>query len=294
MKILNFLICSVLFTVGFITHGKTQNALIVVDAQKGFAEEQKLVIEGIEGEQVHGLVVDEAEKIIEPINSLITGLAQEQEGLTLVYSGDFHPTDHLGFFQMHEEGTCDIGKPMKVPDHSKESQQWPFHCVQGTSGCDFITGLKVPASVTDNLAIGFVQKGTRPGIESYSCLVDEDGLENTIASSFQDATQEKTYTSVNLDGSPVEARTSTMDYLAANVDFERTSRVIVTGLALDVCVKKTAESLHNKLKARGLSDNVEIIVPLDGTKHAIDKQETISELKKLGIKFVDRAEDLLP
>ena len=286
----------VFFMTANVLSGKTQDAIIVVDAQKGFAESQEYLIEGIKDKQTHGLVVADAKKIVGPINSLIEALSQQGKGLTLLYSGDFHPTDHIGFYQLQKTGSCEVGAPMTVPLSSKETKetmQWPWHCVQGTAGCDFIDGLKVPDPIADELAVAFVQKGTKADVESYSCITDEDGSANLIAGEFQDAAQKTTYASVNLDGNAVEEDTSVMDYLVANVDFNGGARVIVTGLALDFCVKSTAESVHKELEKLGLREKVQIIVPRDTSKHAINDEETISHLKSLDIEIVDKAEDLL-
>jgi nicotinamidase/pyrazinamidase len=83
---------------------------------------------------------------------------------------------------------------------------WPDHCIQGTEGAGFHPALSIPhAELT-------LRKGYHPGIDSYSAFFENDRV-----------------TSTGLGG-----------YLRER-GFER---IFVAGLALDFCVRYSAEDAH--------------------------------------------------
>jgi nicotinamidase/pyrazinamidase len=83
---------------------------------------------------------------------------------------------------------------------------WPDHCIQGTAGAGFHPGLDIPHAEL------ILRKGYHPGIDSYSAFFENDRA-----------------TPTGLGGYLRERR------------FER---VFLAGLALDFCVRYSAEDAH--------------------------------------------------
>jgi nicotinamidase/pyrazinamidase len=116
----------------------------------------------------------------------------------VVATQDWHPPDHGSFATQHP------GKqPYELVDlHGLTQVLWPVHCVQGSAGAAFVTGLDAAAT-----AVVF-QKGTDPTVDSYSGFFDNGRRKATGLGDF-------------LRGRGVE-------------------QVYVMGLATDYCVKFTA------------------------------------------------------
>lgn len=87
----------------------------------------------------------------------------------VVATQDWHPADH-GSFAVSHPGK----KPFEQIELNGLPQTlWPVHCVQNTSGAAFASSLK-----QDRIA-GIFQKGTDPGIDSYSGLFDNGHRKST-------------------------------------------------------------------------------------------------------------------
>ena len=167
-------------------------ALIIVDVQNDFVEGGTLAVPG-------------GREVIPVIDALQRGF-----GL-VVATQDWHPADHASFAANHP------GKQPydRIDLHGLPQTLWPVHCVQGTPGADFAPGL-------DRTRWERVfQKGTDPGIDSYSGFFDNGHCRTTGLG----------------------------DYLHAR----GVEAVTVVGLATDYCVKFTA------LDARGLGLRVRLI-----------------------------------
>jgi nicotinamidase/pyrazinamidase len=80
---------------------------------------------------------------------------------------------------------------------------WPDHCLQETTGAEFHADLRIPH------AAAVIRKGFRPLIDSYSAFYENDG--------------------------------STPTGLVGYLRERRLTRVFVTGLAFDFCVRYSAE-----------------------------------------------------
>jgi nicotinamidase/pyrazinamidase len=93
--------------------------------------------------------------------------------------------------------------PESTPHFQKDGGIWPVHCVQGTWGAEFHPGLEVAGPV--------VRKGAN-GEDGYSGFTMRDP----------------------------ETGEQTATPLRGLLDERGTERVVVVGLALDVCVKATA------------------------------------------------------
>ena len=124
---------------------------------------------------------------------------------------------------------------------------WPDHCVQGTPGAEFHPAL---AAARAEL---IVRKGFRPGIDSYSAFFENDH------------------------------RTPTG--LAGYLRERGLTRVVVTGLAFDFCVRYSAEDAH----AQGFD-----VVVVEDACRAIDVDGSLAATRRrfaeLGITAV-KADD---
>jgi nicotinamidase/pyrazinamidase len=135
--------------------------------------------------------------------------------------------------------------PASTPHFERDGGTWPVHCVQGTWGAQLHPDLRVAGPV--------VQKGTG-GEDGYSGFSIRDPV-----SGAESATQ-----------------------LGALLDEAGVQRVVVTGLAGDVCVKETA------LDAVRLGYRV--TVPLAATRFVNlspgDDDAAIAEMRRVGVDVV--------
>lgn len=115
-----------------------QNALIIVDAQRGFmpgSEGERLQLDGF-GE----LGVEGGETIVSPINELTTLFGKY--GMLIATTQDFHPA-----------------KTAHFSDNPNFVNTWPVHCVGGTPGAELHPELSV--SQNPETATRFI-KGDTP------------------------------------------------------------------------------------------------------------------------------------
>ena len=117
-----------------------------------------LLIIDVQNDFVAGgaLAVPDGEAVVPVINRL-------QPGFDLVVATqDWHPANHGSFAANHPGG-----KPGEVVELAGLPQTlWPAHCVQGTPGAEFATGL-------DRTRWEHVcRKGSDPGVDSYSGFFD--------------------------------------------------------------------------------------------------------------------------
>lgn len=137
---------------------------------------------------------------------ILPGVTQlmKDDGFDLVVATqDWHPPGHVSFASGHDGR--EPFETMTLHDH--EQVLWPDHCVQGTRGAELVTGLPW------NRAAAIIRKGMDPRVDSYSGFRNNWGPDGT------------------------RPDTGLAGYLR-----ERgIQRVIVCGLARDVCVRWTAE-----------------------------------------------------
>lgn len=138
-----------------------KEALILVDYQNDFVNPQG------------SLYVQDAEKISLEIESLINEYKTNNH--LIIATKDYHPIDHCSF------------------------QQWPKHCIIGTSGAELY-------HFKENIFDKIIIKGTNKNIESYSAFFDFKNNSN------------------GLD-----------EYLKSN----HIKKITIIGVALDVCVSAT-------------------------------------------------------
>lgn len=126
------------------------DALIVVDLQNDFCPGGALAVSG-------------GDEIIPLVNDLI----RHTEHVLLTQ--DWHPAGHTSFASSHQGR-----QPFESIDMPYGSQTlWPDHCIQGSRGSDFHSGL---AWAKAELV---VRKGFRSGIDSYSAFFENDRLTPT-------------------------------------------------------------------------------------------------------------------
>jgi nicotinamidase/pyrazinamidase len=141
--------------------------------------------------------------------------------------------------------------PPSTPHFAKDGGVWPVHCVRDTWGAELHPGLRVEGPV--------VRKGTE-GEDGYSGFSVRDPV-----SGEESATQ-----------------------LGSLLADAKASRVVVVGLAGDVCVKATA------LDARRLG--YDTTVPLDATRFVNlaegDDRRAVEELRQAGVLVVESSRRL--
>jgi nicotinamidase/pyrazinamidase len=125
-------------------------ALIIVDAQRDF---------GLAG---GALYVPDGEQVVPEINRLRAALGVGDVFLTQ----DWHPVDHISFVTQHPEMA--VFQDKQLEDGSVQ-RMWPPHCVQGSSGAEFLDGL------THEVGDVVVQKGLVRTVDSYSGFASNDG-----------------------------------------------------------------------------------------------------------------------
>ena len=123
----------------------TNTALIIIDVQNDFCPGGNLAVEN-------------GDQIVDRINAL-----QEEFAIT-VLTQDWHPSDHTSFADNH-----DGAEPFSLVDMAYGAQVlWPRHCVIGTAGAAFKSGLN-----TDKADM-IIRKGYNPDIDSYSAFFEND------------------------------------------------------------------------------------------------------------------------
>lgn len=123
----------------------TSTALIMIDIQNDFCPGGSLAVEG-------------GDEIVETVNAL------QDEYPVRVLTQDWHPADHSSFADNHEGAD-----PFSMTEMPYGPQVlWPRHCVQGTAGAAFKSGLN-----TDKADL-IIRKGYNPKIDSYSAFFEND------------------------------------------------------------------------------------------------------------------------
>jgi nicotinamidase/pyrazinamidase len=203
------------------------NALILADVQNDFVAGGSLAVPG--GEQVVPLC-----NLLQPRFDVV------------VAAQDWHPANH-GSFAANHPGR----RPGEVISLNGLQQiLWPVHCVQNTVGAAFVPGFD-----TKGVARVF-QKGTDPGVDSYSCFFDNGHRKATGLAEF--------------------------------LQEHRVTEVYVAGLTTDYCVKLTT------LDAVGLGFKTALIE--DACRgvdlHPGDVAGALAEMKQAGVKVM-QSQDFL-
>ena len=200
-------------------------ALIIVDIQNDFCPGGSLAVK-------------EGDRIVPVVNRLMTRFD------LVVATQDWHPKNHGSFADNHPGK-----KPGDLIRLNRIAQiLWPVHCVQGTHGADYVEALNL-----DGIDRIF-QKGTNPGIDSYSGFFDNDRLTST---GMGDYLKEKGVTDT-----------------------------YVVGLATDYCVKYTALDSHELgFKTHVVQDACRGVDLNPG-----DVERALEELRERGVKVIESQE----
>ncbi|UQS16218.1 bifunctional nicotinamidase/pyrazinamidase [Pseudomonas sp. HS6] len=127
-----------------------RTALLVIDVQNDF----------IPGGQ---LAVPEGDLIVPLINRLAEQFKQ------VVIAQDWHPAGHASFASSHPgRQPYDV---IQLP--YGEQTLWPDHCIQGSRGAEFHSGLNLPHAQL------IIRKGCNPDIDSYSAFLEADRATTT-------------------------------------------------------------------------------------------------------------------
>ena len=120
-------------------------ALIMIDIQNDFCPGGALAVEG-------------GDQIIAPVNAMQDNFSVK------VLTQDWHPLNNSSFAANH-----DGAKPYSTTQMPYGNQVlWPNHCVIGSTGAAFKSGLK-----TDDADM-IIRKGFNPKIDSYSAFFEND------------------------------------------------------------------------------------------------------------------------
>jgi nicotinamidase/pyrazinamidase len=122
-----------------------REALIVIDVQNDFCPGG-------------ALAVPQGDEIVPTVNRLAAQFAH------VILTQDWHPRGHASFA---------TSRPGKLPFETIELAYgrqilWPDHCIQGTKGAEFHSGLDVPHAEL------IIRKGFRGAIDSYSAFREND------------------------------------------------------------------------------------------------------------------------
>jgi len=125
-------------------------ALVIVDMQRDFMPGGPLA-------------TPKGDELVPLINKLMEAFP------VVLATKDWHPKDHVSFADNH---------PGKKPGetvmaHDIEQILWPTHCVQGTTGADFVEGLN------EKKIEAIFEKGVDPEVDSYSTFFDNAKLRDT-------------------------------------------------------------------------------------------------------------------
>lgn len=180
------------------------------------------------------LAVSDGDRIIPFINSIM-----ENYDL-LIATQDWHPEDH-GSFAANHEGK-NPGEMIEL--NGLDQILWPVHCVQNSHGAEFSSDL-------DFSKIHKVfQKGTDPGIDSYSGFFDNGKMKST----------------------------GLHDYLKS----QGVTDVDIVGLATDYCVKFTAiDAAELGYKVQVLKRGVRAV-----NLSSKDDEKAFEDMKEKGITAV--------
>lgn len=159
--------------------------LLVIDVQNDFCPGGRLA-------------VDRGDEVVPAINRIAAGFSH------VALTQDWHPAGHLSFASSH---------PGKEPFSETmmpygPQTLWPDHCVQGSEGAAFHSGLDLP-----NAEI-VIRKGFRREIDSYSAFFENDK--------------------------------ATPTGLAGYLRERGFQRVFCVGLATDFCVRYSAEDARRQ------------------------------------------------
>ncbi|KAF8537092.1 Isochorismatase-like protein [Trichophaea hybrida] len=170
---------------------------------------------------------------------------------------DWHPTNHISFASNHPSSpppftsSTTITHPLD-PSRSYTSTLWPVHCVQNTPGSELAEGLDI-ARLDD-----MVCKGTDPRVEMYSAFCDPFHWGAGEGGGVSDSG------------------------LAGRLKERGVTDVYVAGLAMDYCVKATAEdAVRFGFRVWVVREGTRAVGGVEGARKAE------AEMEEVGVRCVD-------
>lgn len=165
---------------------------------------------------------------------------------TIVATQDWHPKGHLSFASSHEGQ-----QPFATIElYGHEQVLWPDHCVQGSPGA------ALHLSLPQEPVSAIIRKGQDPLIDSYSGFRDNHG--------------------------PTKVRRETG--LAGYFRSRGVKRVVICGLALDVCVTWTA------LDAVSMGFRTIVLRDLSRSVTAEGERRGLAEMEAAGVTVATRSD----
>lgn len=149
------------------------SAFIIVDIQNDFLTGSLALKNCLAGE--------DGVEVVAPTNFLLDSIPFD----VVIYSLDWHPENHVSFFENLQMRKLDESSEIKKEDARaydtvvfegpplNRQILWPAHCIQGSWGAKLHPDLKVV-----NNAV-YIYKGTNPDIDSYSAFWDNNKLSQT-------------------------------------------------------------------------------------------------------------------
>jgi nicotinamidase-related amidase len=200
----------------FIDHSETPDrpvsALLIIDVQNDFIN-GSLALKDCPSKHNGGEVVPVINQLLESVKFDV-----------VVYSYDWHPVDHISFFDnLHLRSNLLTKDSVPVADlhlysvatfaingiPRMEQTLWPRHCVQDTLGAQLDSDLRVlDKNNSQDISVINIYKGTKSDIDSYSAFWDNFKLSETT--------------------------------LNQQLKEKNVTQVFVVGLATDWCVQSTA------------------------------------------------------
>ncbi len=195
-------------------------ALIVIDVQNDFCPGG-------------ALAVSDGDKILPLVNSLIAGFEH------VIVTQDWHPAGHSSFASSH------AGKsPFEtVPMPYGEQTLWPDHCIQGTRGAEFHSGLEWTKAEL------LIRKGFRRDIDSYSAFFENDRSTSTGLAGYL---RDRGITAVTLCGLAT-------DFCVAYSALDARAQGLDTTVMLDACRAIDLGGSLAAMKANMLKAGVKLV-----------------------------------
>ncbi len=194
------------------------DALIVVDLQNDFCPGGALAVAG-------------GDEIVPLVNDMI------RHAEHVLLTQDWHPAGHSSFASSHADRQA--FESIDMPYGAQTL--WPDHCIQGSKGAAFHTGL---AWTKAELV---VRKGFRPGIDSYSAFFENDRLTPTGLAGYL---RERGIGEITLVGLAT-------DFCVAYSALDAVSHGFVTNVRLDACraidLNGSLELMIGKMRDAGVT-----------------------------------------
>jgi len=207
---------------------------------------------------------------------------------SIIISMDWHPEGHCSFFEVVTAGNSPVPlHPSQDPEEAKHASVfstvtlvapdgtsamrqtlWPQHCVQDTWGSQNHADLDVTESDI------IVQKGTNPGVDSYSAFYDNQKLNQT---SLLGKLRELGMTHVFVTGLALDVCVAFTALHAAEEGF-------VTYVVSDACAGVTHEGIAEKKRA---FDEAGITVAHSSELEAVFSQSSLAEVTAAAHRVTD-------